>query len=176
MFGIHTLHPRTLWRLFLAFLAATIVVSAGMWATSGSLTTSVAPHGIVSFEFSGDSETAALIIESWGDRGRIEAAFNLGLDFLFIAVWVPAIALGCLWVAQHFGRYVRALRVIAVLQIVAGVLDMVENVALLNLLLAAPAEPWPQLAWWAAALKFSIVGGGVAAIAAGVIAAGARRT
>ncbi|MBB3037158.1 hypothetical protein [Hoyosella altamirensis] len=171
----HSLHPRTLWKLFLGFLAATVLISAGMWATSGSLTNDLAPHGIVSFEFVGDSEAAAAMLDSWGERGRIEAAFNLGLDFLFILAWVPAVAIGCLWVAQRFGRFVMALRALATLQIVAGMFDMIENVALLNLLLTTPSEPWPQIAWWAALLKFSILALGVVAIAAGAVVAGAKR-
>src|ERR1051325_7339978 len=59
----------------------------------------VAPQGIVSFELVHSGAEADRMIPYWGATGRIRAAFNPGLDYLFIFAYANTRALGCVWVA-----------------------------------------------------------------------------
>ena len=58
------------------------------------LNTDAAPYGIVSFETVGRTARAQQILNSWDEPSRERAAFSLGLDFLFIPVYVAAVILG----------------------------------------------------------------------------------
>lgn len=125
------------------------------------LKTSASPYGIVSFEFAGDLATAKYIIKEWGESGRVLAGFHLGLDYLFLVFYPIFISLGCALAATHFwSTHKRLSRIALVLswgQIFAGLLDAVENLALLNLLRGFVYDLLAPIAWWCAAVKFIIV-------------------
>jgi hypothetical protein len=54
-------------------------------------------------------------------------------------------------------------------QFLAGLLDMVENYALIQLLLGAQTKFYPSIAWGSAAIKFTLVGMGLAYMLVGFI-------
>lgn len=157
-------------RCFWALLPPTIGVLIVLQLIGAPLRTSAAPQGIVSFEFAASPAAATEMILSWGARGQVNAALSLGLDYLFLVLYSLTLALGCRLVATRFplGGLGIAL---AWAQLGAGLLDAAENYALIRLLLGSTAPGWPTLAWWSAAIKFSLVllgllytlGGGLAA-------------
>ncbi len=146
-----------------------IVLALGMTLffnlTGGPLQTAVAPAGIISFEFAGNVANAQMIVASWGEHGRLVAAFGLGLDFLYPLVYAAAISLACVWAAERvqpkspgaakwgiwlaWGAWLAAL------------LDYVENVALVLLLFGSTAVLLPPLAFICAAIKFALVIAGI---------------
>jgi hypothetical protein len=63
-----------------------IAVMVALDDQGSRLKTEASPWGIVSFEFVGSGEAAARMLAGWGERGRLIAGINLGLDFLFILV------------------------------------------------------------------------------------------
>lgn len=143
------------------------------------LNTLEAPYGIASFELAGTLTNAREILSSWDDTTKLRAAFIQGLDFLFIPVYVLVIALGN-------GKAANAVRQkgwpfallgvpLAWAVIFAGILDAIENIALLILLFFQPKNPWPQIAFWCAAPKFVIVIIGVIYIFFGALAHLLRR-
>lgn len=142
-------------------LAATLVIMLVMNFIGAPLVTAAAPFGIVSFELAWNASRAAEILASWDATARLYAAFSLGLDYLFMAVYSLALALGTLLAADSLaarrwppgGRA----RWLAVLFAASAIFDAGENAFLFWQLVAGPADA----AAWAAALlaviKFGLI-------------------
>lgn len=146
---------------FVLLLVLTLGVMAGLRLSDVPLHTEEAPFGILSFEFPRDVAEARRMIASWSPSARINAGFSLGFDYLFMVLYPLAIALGCVLVtgAGFRGARVRALgTVMAWLPLAAGLLDAVENLALIKLLFGSTSEVWPVVARWCAGPKFALVG------------------
>jgi len=146
---------------FWAFAGLAVLAMIALQLTGAPLKTDASPAGIVSYELAGTSENAAAILESWDSNARVHAGLNLGLDYLFIAAYVSAIGLGCVLVGKLLGRRVGWLErlggYLAWAVVLAGVLDFVENYALIRLLLGSRAAWLAPAARWCAIPKFLIV-------------------
>jgi hypothetical protein len=146
---------------FALLLILTLMVIIGMQAVSGPLTTAAAPSGIVSYELAGGVATARAILDSWDAGVRVRVGLNLGLDYLFLVLYSTSIACACAWIAGALRERLRPLASVGALLAwggwLAALLDAVENGALLTMLLDAPAQPWPGVAWWCAVVKFALV-------------------
>jgi len=147
--------------LFALLLILTLIVMGVLQSVDGSLRSEVAPQGIVSFELAGDVAAAREILDSWGSQARVRAGFSLGFDFLFLALYSTTIACACAWISAALRGSVRPLALLGLLlawgQWLAALLDAIENTALLITLLDVPAPPWPQIAYWCAIVKFTLV-------------------
>jgi hypothetical protein len=159
---VATLPRRSFFTLVFLALFLTII----MQLVGAPLTTAAAPAGIVSYEFAGNLAGAERIIASWNEQDRLRAAFSLGIDYLYLVVYALAIGTACLkvaaaWQAKRPGL-ARLGHWLGWGQMVAALLDAVENLALVQLLLGSTAPIWPSLAWICAALKFTLVLGGLA--------------
>jgi hypothetical protein len=150
--------PRRLY-LFLLFLGLTLVTMMALNISGRALSTAAAPAGIVSYEFAGDVTTAHEIIASWNQTARIYAGFSLGLDYFYLFLYATTIGMALLWLTDgiHIRWLTAAAVVLAWAMGLAAFLDAIENYALLVMLASEPAEPWPQVAWWSAAIKFSLI-------------------
>ncbi len=146
-------------RLFLPLLVLTLLAMAALQGIDQGLRTTAAPWGIVSFEIAGQPAAAQAILASWGPEGRVLAGLSLGLDFLFIPLYAATIALACgLLAAPFYSAWGRLGRALAWGQPAAALLDVIENLALIRVLLLDPAPFWPPLAAWTAAFKFFLIG------------------
>ncbi len=163
------LSPRGQRHAFAILAPLTVAVMVALDAIGRPLVTEAAPLGIVSFEFAGDVATAARMLEDWGEADRVRAGLSLGLDYLFLVLYASSIGLGCLLVARPAGP------ALAWGQIGAASLDAVENFALIRLLLGSDNAVWPTLAWGCAAVKFALVGAGLAYVLLGLPFALVRR-
>jgi hypothetical protein len=145
--------------IFALFFALTIATMIALNISGRPLTTGVAPSGIVFYEFAGDVTTAAQIIDSWDSSARIAAGFNLGLDYLYLLLYSTTIAMALLWLSDGLaiGWLATLAITVAWLQWLAAGLDAVENYGLFRMLVDVPVDPWPQVAWWCAAVKFALV-------------------
>ncbi len=141
---------------------ASMVLMLLLNLTGSSLTTSVAPMGIVSYELAGSVEKATAILASWDAAAQRAAAFNLGLDYLFMLAYGLAFSLAC-WMA---GDALRArgwplaslAGPLATGAWLAAAFDAVENFALTSMLLVGAASaPWPEIARVCAWLKFTLL-------------------
>lgn len=164
---------------FVLFLCLAILVMIGLQILGQPLVTEVAPAGIVSFELAGELSLAQRMVESWGDTGRVYAGLNLGVDYLFLVAYAVAIGLGCVLVAGSLWQRIRFLSVVGVLlawaQFGAGLLDALENYALIRVLLGSQREVWPVMARWCAVPKFLIVALGLVYVGVGTLIAVAVR-
>jgi hypothetical protein len=127
------------------------------------LKTAAAPHGIVSFELAFSCARSEAIVRSW-ERVRGNAKNSLRLDYVFIPLYSTTLALLCIMAGHSFQRHdwsglTAVAAVLAWYQWVAGLLDMVENWALLRLLNSSPPFPetLPWLAGLCAAIKFALI-------------------
>jgi len=161
----YNLNPEQRKKVFWFFLALSFVLMLLMNVVGASLNTQAAPFGIISFELAGSVTRAEEIISSWDHNTQLRAAFSLGLDFLFMPAYAAAISLACLWAADMLGRAGWPLAalgpVLAWGQWLAAFLDLVENIGLTAIILGTPVSPWPELAFWCAAIKFILVFAGI---------------
>lgn len=166
---IHEPHRKIVfWALAcLAILAMVILQLLG-----GPLETEEAPAGIVSFELAGNIAKVEGILESWDQTARVHAGLDLGFDYLFIGAYVGAIGLGCVLVGTTLGRRSRSLGAVgsylAWAIVLAGVLDSLENYALIRLLLGSRQAGFAAVAQWCAVPKFLIVLVGLVYVALGL--------
>jgi hypothetical protein len=168
--------PRRL-ALFGLFLVLTLAAMLALNISGRPLITSEAPAGIVSYEFAGNVAGAVRIIDSWDETARVSAGFNLGLDYLYLFLYANAIAMALLWLTE--GSPARWLTTAAAAlawgQWLAAFLDATENFALFTMLVTAPADPWPGLAWWCAAAKFALIITGLVVVLVAAVSEGIRR-
>jgi hypothetical protein len=148
-------------QIFPIALVLTLLTMIFLTWVGEPLTTQVAPNGIVSYEFAGNVNRAGEILNSWGEAGRLHAAFSLGLDFLFIVAYAITIGLACAWAGEILSKRRWPLARVGLLMAwgvcLAGVLDGIENVSLVVMLLVNVSSPWPQLAAACAAVKFLLI-------------------
>lgn len=148
-------------RVFWVLVALTLLVEAVFLLTASPLTTEAAPAGIVSFELAATTPVVESILASWDAVARERAAFIQGLDFLFIPLYAAAIGMGCMMAADTFPRkklkFAAVGRWLAWGLIVAGLLDVIENISLLVMLFVAPSQPWALIAAACAVPKFTLV-------------------
>jgi len=148
-------------RYFWPLLALTLTLSIVMSVIGKPLTTTAAPSGIVSYELAGSASLARQIIESWNETALRHAAFNLGIDFLYLVVYSTTIGLACVWVTEASRARKWPLAGIGAPLAwgmwLAALLDAIENVGLTVMLLNAVSEPWPLIAQWCAIGKFTLL-------------------
>jgi hypothetical protein len=160
------LQAHTRGRLLTLFLVATFAIWGVSLLVNAPLTTRTAPSGIVSFEVAGTLDRASAILQSWGERQRLLAAFGLGLDYLFLCTYSTFFALACYSAgeaARAVGSRMASLSTpLAWGQWVAALFDAVENAALLLLLLGEAARPYlAEIASFCASVKFALIGAGL---------------
>jgi hypothetical protein len=149
-------------KLILSILIAVVIGFMYVFMISGKpLNTSIAKFGIISFELAGSVERAQSIISSWGNEGLVRASFGLGLDFLFIPVYVFTLGLGSA-ISQDVLRirkwpFVKAGILVSCGVVAAGFFDIIENISLARIIFNSVNSPWPQLAAFCAIIKFFLI-------------------
>lgn len=138
--------------LFIFFLILTLLI----FVLFGILDCQLAPYNVVSFELAFSAEKSQGILDSWDENARLVAAFGLGLDYLFMPVYALALSLGLLLAGHNKPSRFQAVTVwLGWGALLAALFDMVENYALLHILVEGSAvAPFPQMAAICAAIKF----------------------
>ena len=168
---LESLRRRVLDGMILPFVLLSLLMLLILNIIGLPLVTPAAPYGIISFELARDEAQAIAVLASWEAPARLRAAFSLGLDFLFIPIYTAALTLTCLWAARfrrERRRFPYSLVVIGMpgillawAQMGAGLMDVVENIALLRMLLGGVSAPWPQIASLCAFSKFGLLAAGM---------------
>ena len=152
--------------IYWPMLVLTVVLSATLTILGNDLKDAkdeqgrqVSPRGILSFELIQDEAEASRMLRYWGESRKVSAAFNLELDYLFIFAYANTIAFGCVWIAcalreRSFVRLAAAGIAIAWLQWLAGILDAVENAALIKILFHGPTDLLADISRYCAIPKF----------------------
>jgi hypothetical protein len=143
----------------------TILMLVVMTITGAPLKTPVAGQGIISFELAHTLRQAQVIMDSWNPAQKMAAAYNLGIDYLFMLVYAFFLSFFCFTRAEKLNAqkpdWARLGRALGWLQLTAGVLDAMENYMLYRLLFSPPQEVFAQLAFWFASFKFAFVLAGI---------------
>ena len=150
--------PQSMRRPLLAVL--TVLCLPLMALASGRLTTPLTPRGIVDLELAGTEQRARTVLAAWDSAAKRRAVLAVRLDFLFLLVYSTAISVACMLAAgrlAHKPQMARAGRALAWLQWGAGLLDAIENTALLQILHGRIQQPWPEIARACALPKFALV-------------------
>jgi hypothetical protein len=131
------------------------------------LVTPATPYGLVSLEVAGDPVAVAWMVETWNaepdlDR-KAKATFSVGFDFLFIPCYSTLLAFACASGMRGLPHgWLKTLgAVLAWGQHVAGLCDVVGNVALLMILFTGASSAWVQSAQLFALLKFALIASGL---------------
>ena len=147
-------------RITTLLLMMTVLNIIVMRSFDSPLKNDISPNGIVSFELAKDLDETIKILDSWDTNAKMNAALSLGFDFLFLLVYSSFIALlifsinNRLWKQSSF--YKVGTFLIALI-FVAAVFDIIENIALIKLLLGDLEQIWSSIAYYFAVSKFVIV-------------------
>lgn len=168
---------------FVALLMLTTLLAGIQMVVNRPLHTGAAPRNIVSFELARTPGNAQRTLDSWDADARRHARLGLMVDYLFLCAYAPTVALGCLLAGDKLRQrrwpLARASALLAWGGLLAGLLDAVENAALLvQMARNRGSNPWAALAWACASLKFLLVGAAIIYGAWAVLAwaAGAHRS
>ncbi len=129
------------------------------------LRTAAAPNGIVSFELAANATAAQSILVSWNEAARLDAAFGLGIDYLFMLAYSTMIGLACIWSE----RSLRALGWpagwlggwLAWGVWAAAAFDAIENAMLIIQLFAGGADTYAAVGALCATVKFLLIALGI---------------
>jgi hypothetical protein len=144
--------------LFLTSLALTLLIFAVFRVLDAPLRADAAPSGVVSFELARTPENASRILDSWNERAKLFAAFGLGFDYLFMPAYALALSLGILLAAsRHRGTFATLGAWMGWGALAAPFFDALENFGLVRVLLYQTNSPWPEIAFWCATMKFTLL-------------------
>ncbi len=147
--------------LLRAGIAAMIVCALVMARLGLPLSTRETPGGILDFEFAKTAAEAQRVMDAWGADGVAAARTQTYVDFAYLALYALTLCL-----AVGLGVYTWARRsalfgwigvALAWLTLGAGILDAIENIAMLRQWSHGPDEQLARLAWAAAGAKFAII-------------------
>jgi hypothetical protein len=145
-------------RLFFTFLFPTLLLFAVFRVLDQPLQTPAAPNGIVSFELVRTPDAAEYMLSSWSREEKFNAAFGLGIDYLFMPLYSFALAFGTLLAAGRHSGWIKSLGAVAGYgAFVAALFDAVENFALFQVLLGAYQSSYPAIAATCATIKFGLL-------------------
>ena len=114
---------------------------------------------ILALEFRADLAPQIFAVWDQETRGKLRRAVIW--DYLFLMLYPAVIGTACFIAGVFLDRSgtlsFRFTILVITLQLIAGLLDAIENYALLQVLDGALTNPWPQLARNAAIVKFGLV-------------------
>ena len=146
--------------LFVAAVAGAGVLGFLALRHDRQLRTEAAPLGIVSLELASSSDRAEEILQSWDEDAMGHAQSLQRLDYPFLVSYTVALSLA----AAGAGELFRDQVLVSLLApftawsaVGAGLLDIVENLALEKVLAGRVSGPWTELSAVAAGIKFVLL-------------------
>jgi hypothetical protein len=147
-------------RIVLAFLAATTLLLAILQRQGVGLVNERSPYGIVSLELAGSAHEARAIVSAWEAEGKTATAIrNIRLDFLLIPFYSILLYMACGSLATNKpARHSRIGAWIAFGCLLAGLLDVFENIIMMSTLRGRISETGVTAASLLAKTKFAWIG------------------
>lgn len=124
------------------------------------LITEFSPNGIVSFELAKDISNSVQIINTWDTNARSVAGLSLGFDFLFLIIYASFIAWLIYLINDRLfikSKNIFLKKVSILLPFIAAFFDVLENIALVKLLLGDLRQMWSTMAYYFAIIKFGLL-------------------
>ncbi len=144
---------------FVILLLFLLIFIAVMRYLDSFLITQSAPNGIISFELAKESYVVLEIIKSWDTTAKFAAGLSVGIDFLFLMVYAVFLTLLFLRINKKLLKETKRNFnwFILFLPILAAFFDILENMAMINLLLGDIQLKWSLMAFYFAIIKFIIL-------------------
>jgi hypothetical protein len=116
------------------------------------------PPNIVAFELAGSVDAAQNILSVWGPELTSKVKTGIYLDFGFILVYCSAFMFACRASANYSGVpfFINITKQLIVASWIAGLCDVIENIALLKTL-SQISQTSVSIAFYFATIKFSIL-------------------
>lgn len=141
--------------------AFTIIVMIALRIIDQWLTTPESPTGMIGFELAKDIHITRIMMDSWGEKGRIMAGLSLGIDFLYIVAYSLFLGLSAFAIGKKLeGRSKLLSRPgyrLSWLMLLAGIFDAIENYSLIEILSGNDYQRWATAAYYFSTTKFAIV-------------------
>ena len=117
-------------------------------------------QGIISFELAKDLSKSEAILNAWNMESKTAAGMSLGFDFLFLLVYSLFISILIDTLNERLWKHTKIYTIGVILiwcMFLAALFDMIENVALIKLLLGDLQQKWSSIAYYFAISKFSLL-------------------
>ena len=142
--------------VFFIFLSLTVAFSLLM----KSLLFPLGSRDIIEFEMAKSPDTALAIIDEWKSSGKFDMALkSIYADYFFILLYTITLSSGAVWLSRICGNLLfrQTGKFFAVLVFVAGIFDVLENIAMTQTLSSEVSIRLVDLTYKMAISKFSIV-------------------
>lgn len=151
---------KLLYTVLICAIIPFIIISV-LFQLDNALMSALSPYNILHFEFAFDQATAQIILADWQSNSLIPLIlYNTYLDFAYIAAYGLALMAANILVTRSLSDRCYNLGIICALApLVAGVLDVVENINLITMLndpVGFPAYA-PTIASISAGIKFGLL-------------------
>lgn len=121
---------------------------------------------LIDLELAGSVVDANFMLDYWKNSEVLQwVYFHIGLDYLFLVSYSFFLFFACHASAlqiKAFPFFTTLGLVVGWLQPLAGILDLIENYALIHMISGSLDEFWPKLSSWCAMPKFAIALSGMA--------------
>lgn len=150
--------PRHRWPLLVVLTLGMWAFMAVLWLQGRPLTKGAAPCGILSFEFAWSRDRAEEILAEWRPDLTETARRQLFIDFGFILFYPLAISFACAMLSDsRFNARPKTGVALSWAVLVAGPLDVAEDLALLHMLDNGATDSSARIAACCAGPKFLLV-------------------
>lgn len=144
--------------IVIALSALLLIMTIWLTIIGEVLVNESAPLGIVSFELAHNKATSVAILDSWSSHAKAIAMLVQGIDFLYLFVYPAFFAVCCYLLGKKLNAIWFVIgRGISFISPLAGILDAVENYALIQQLFYGANDSMAALAYLTAVPKFAIV-------------------
>ena len=117
-------------------------------------------QGIISFELAKDVSKSEAILNSWDTLSKTSAGMSMGVDFLFLIVYSLFISILIHKINERLWKHspIYTLGVLLIWAVfLAAFFDIIENIALIKLLLGDLKQLWSSIAYYFAISKFTLL-------------------
>ena len=151
-----------------AILVLAFVGVASQMSVNSLIDPQTTPHGIISFELAKDKTRADDIMKAWGEKATSGAGGkklidvaqkDIKIDFAFILCYAALMGFTCFWIAAaQENNFVASVGLTLGWSVaIAGLLDVIENLALLRMIASGASDLLAKIAFWSALPKLIII-------------------
>ncbi len=147
-------------RFSITLLVLLLMSIAVMRYLDSFLINEVSQNGIVSFELAKELSNSNEIINAWDATAKSAAGLSLGFDFLFLLIYASFIS----WLVYLINdrlfiksKNIFFKKVSILLPFIVAFFDVLENIALIKLLLGDLQQKWSAMAYYFAVIKFGLL-------------------
>ena len=147
-------------RLTTILLISLLLISVVMRYFDAPLKNPVSSYGIVSFELAKDLSQSEAILTSWDAIAKTAAGMSMGMDFLFLIMYSLFISLLIHTLNERLWKHTKMYKMGLIFiwgVFLAAFFDIIENIALIQLLMGDLQQHWSTMAYYFAILKFGLV-------------------